>query len=580
MQQPDTTAVRSALEHAGVTVSVEEVERLGVVCRVEPASVRDALIALRDWEHSFDFQVDLFGEDTREAIDVVYHLRSFSRDEDLFVKATHPYDSVLTSVWDIHPAALMPERELCELFGLRILGHPNPKRLLTTDGCPPYLRKEVSIRTPEEVRDRASQVVNVAELTGAFGSIAAEPAPAPAASAASAGAEGGPAPLGESQPLLLPDAIKRAPSGVDHVSTEHLILSMGPQHPSTHGVLRLKMEIDGEEVVSTEAVIGHLHRGIEKLAESRRFNAVGTLMDRGDYVSGIHNELAFALATEQLLEVDVPRRASWLRVLLGELNRIASHITWYGPVGLDTGVMGLFLYVFRDRESLLDILEDITGQRMMFNYVRPGGVVADITTTAEAKIRAFLDTFDTYMDENEEIIMGNEIFQARTQGLGVLTPEMALAFGVTGGNLRSTGVSWDLRKDRPYSCYDEFDFQVPVAETGDVYARCQVRVGEMRQSTRIIRQCIDGLPEGEFTAKVPRVLRPPAGETYAAVESPRGELGIHLFTDGSDSPYRMRYRPPAMYALQAGETLLAGGLIADAVVVMGSMDVVLGEIDR
>ena len=579
MQQLDPSTVRSALERAGVSASVEEVAHLGVVCRVEPTAVRDALVALRDSEHRFDFLVDLLGVDTGEAVDTVYHLRSFLRDEELYVKALHDYDGVLASVWDIHPATLMPERELCELFGLKLSGHPNPKRLLTTDGCPPYLRKEVAIRTPEEVRDRGSQVVDVTKLTGAFGSIAADEVRAEPTDAF-AEVEGGLAPLGTSQPAVLPDAVKRAPSGIDHVSTEHLILSMGPQHPSTHGVLRLALEIDGEEVVSSEAVIGHLHRGIEKLAESRRFNAVGTLMDRGDYVSGIHGELAFALATEKLLEVDVPRRASWLRVMLGELNRISSHITWYGPTGLDTGVMGLFLYTFRDRETILDILEDVTGQRMMFNYVRPGGVVADLTTTAEAKIRAFLDTFDTYMDENEEIIMGNEIFQARTMGLGVMDRSTALSFGLTGGNLRASGFSWDLRKDRPYSCYDEFDFDVPVSEVGDVYARIQVRVGEMRQSARIIRQCIDGLPEGDFTAKVPKVLRPPAAETYAAVESPRGELGIHLITDGGDSPYRMRYRPPAMYALQAGETLLAGTLIADAVVLMGSMDVVLGEIDR
>jgi NADH-quinone oxidoreductase subunit D len=386
--------------------------------------------------------------------------------------------------------------------------------------------------------------------------------------------------VGDFQPTNYPTGVNRVPSGVDHVNTEHLVLNMGPQHPSTHGVLRLLLEVDGELIVGAEAVIGHLHRGIEKLAESRRYSAVGTLMDRGDYVSGIHNELAFALATEQLLDVEIPRKASWLRVLTGEINRIASHTTWYGPAGLDTGSMGLFLYVFRDRELLLDVLEDITGQRMMFNYVRPGGVVRDITTTAEPKIRKFLDGFETYIDEHYEFLLENEIFQARTRGLAVLTREQALAFGLTGGNLRASGFSWDVRRDRPYAAYSEMDFEIPTAEEGDVYARTQVRVEEMRQSARIIRQCIDGMPEGDFTAKVPKVLRPPAGESYASVESPRGELGIHLVSDGTDSPYRMRYRPPAMYALQAGESLMPGTLIADGVVLMGSMDVVLGEIDR
>jgi hypothetical protein len=354
---------------------------------------------------------------------------------------------VLTSIWDVFPAALMPERECCELFGLRLSGHPNPKRLLTTDGCPPFLRKEVQIRSAQVVRDRAAQVVDHTKLRRTFGSIAADqPAVTPEAASRSDGGSvaSGMVAGGEFQPVSLPAGVLRAPAGVDQVSTEHLIVNMGPQHPSTHGVLRLLLEIDGEEVVTAEAVVGHLHRGVEKLAESRRYSAVGTLLDRGDYVSGIHNELAFALAAEKLAGIEVPRRASYLRVLMGELNRIASHITWYGPTGLDAGMMGLFLYTFRDREAILDILEDVTGQRMMFNYVRPGGVLADITTTAEAKIRTFLETIDMYIDEHDEILMGNEIFQMRTQGIGLLDRETALAFGLTGANLRASGVSWDM----------------------------------------------------------------------------------------------------------------------------------------
>ena len=306
----------------------------------------------------------------------------------------------------------------------------------------------------------------------------------------------------------------------------------------------------------------------------------GTLLDRGDYASGIHNELAFALAAEKVAQIEVPPRANYLRSLLGEINRISSHLVWYGPMGLDTGAMGQFLYAFRDREMLLDILEDITGGRMMFNYVRPGGVVNDITITAEKKIRTFLETFDTYLDENSELLMGNEIFQARTQGVGLLSREGALAFGLSGANLRASGVNWDIRRERPYAAYDELEFDVPVREAGDVYARCAVRLEEMRQSTRIVRQCLDGMPEGEYTAKVAKVLRPPVGEAYAAVESPRGEMGIHLVSDGSDTPYRMRYRPPALYSLQAGEAYMPGLLIADAVVLMGSLDFVLGEVDR
>jgi NADH-quinone oxidoreductase subunit D len=577
LQQPDTTVIKSALGRSGIELAVEDVANVGIVCRVAASDARATVVALRDSDLAFDFLVDVFGIDTGEAIDVVYRMRSFARDEEVTVKAAHEYDSALRSVWDVFPAALMPERELAELFGLTLEGHPNPRRLLTTDGCAPYLRKAVPVRGAEEVRNRDTQVLDPANIERTASRIVV------LADAESDVVDEAPEPPETPQaeaPVKLPAGLKRVPTSVDVRRAEHLLLNMGPQHPSTHGVLRLILELDGEVIRSGEASIGYLHRGIEKLAESRRYSAVGTLMDRGDYVSGIHNELAFALATEKLMEVEVPRRAQYLRCLLGELNRIASHICWYGPMGLDTGAMGAFLYVFRDREMILDILEDITGARMMFNYVRPGGVVRDITTTAEAKIRSFLDEFAIHVEENAELLMGNEIFQGRTRGVGVLSRDAALAFALTGANLRGSGVAWDIRRDRPYAAYDELDFDVPVAEAGDVYSRCQVRIEEMRQSARMIRQCLDGMPEGEFTAKVPKVLRPPAGEAYAAVESPRGELGIHVVSDGSDAPYRMRYRPPALYALQAGEAMLCDTLIADAVVLMGSMDLILGEVDR
>ncbi|HET6351000.1 MAG TPA: NADH-quinone oxidoreductase subunit D [Coriobacteriia bacterium] len=382
------------------------------------------------------------------------------------------------------------------------------------------------------------------------------------------------------EPVTLPAVLVEPPCGVKELMTENLVVNMGPQHPSTHGVLRLLLELDGEQIVRGEAVVGYLHRGIEKLAEHRRYNAVGTLMDRGDYVSGIMNELAFALAAEKVGEIEVPRRASWLRVMMSEINRLASHLVWYGTMGLDAGAMGQFLYAVRDRENLLDILEDVSGQRMMFNYVRPGGVVNDITTTAEAKLRTFLKTIDGYMEEHSALLGGNEIFQGRMRGVGIVTKEMAVAFGITGANLRASGLSFDVRRDRPYAAYDEMHFDIPVASEGDCYARYLVRMEEMRQSIRIIRQCLDGMPEGDHMGKIAKVFRPPAGEAYAAVESPRGELGVYLVSDGTDSPYRMRYRPPALYALQLGEAMLPGLLIADAVVSLGSLDFVLGEIDR
>jgi len=388
--------------------------------------------------------------------------------------------------------------------------------------------------------------------------------------------------LGEGlhEPGEPPAGIRRAPEGVDGLTTEHLIINMGPQHPSTHGVLRMLVEVDGEEVVTAEVSVGYLHRGIEKLAEHRRYDAVGTLMDRGDYVSGIHGELAFALAAEKLMEVEVPRKAHWLRSLLSEINRLGSHLIWYGTFGLDTGAMGQFLYAMREREALLDILEAVTGQRMMFNYVRPGGVLADLPVGIDAKISAFLDTFDMYLDEYEALLGGNEIFQKRVKGVGVIDRDTGLAFGLTGANLRASGVDFDVRKAIPYAAYPELDFEVPLGTTGDAWDRYEVRMGEMRQSARMMRQLIDGMPEGLHTAKVPRVIRPAEGEVYASVESPRGETGIHLISDGSDRPYRMHYRGPSLYALQALEDVLPGHLLADVVMIIGSTDVMLGETDR
>jgi len=377
-----------------------------------------------------------------------------------------------------------------------------------------------------------------------------------------------------------PAGIRRIPRGVDGLATEHLVVNIGPQHPSTHGVLRLVVELDGEEIMNAEVAVGYLHRGIEKLGEHRRYHQLGTLMDRGDYVSGIHGELAAALATEQLLEVEVPAKAQWLRSLMSEINRVASHLVWYGTFGLDCGAMGQFLYAVRDRENLLDILEAVSGQRMMFNYVRPGGVVADLPADAEQKLRTFLRTIDGYLEEHDALLGGNEIFQKRVRGVGAIDRTTALSFGLTGANLRCTGVPYDVRRDKPYAAYEELQFDVPLGSTGDAWDRYLVRMEEMRQAVRMIRQCIDGLPEGDVMAKVPKVLRPPAGEVYACVESPRGELGVHLLSDGSDTPYRFHYRAPSLFAMQVLEEILPGQLLADAIMLIGSVDVVLGEIDR
>jgi NADH-quinone oxidoreductase subunit D len=379
---------------------------------------------------------------------------------------------------------------------------------------------------------------------------------------------------------VLPNGLRRVPHGVDELATEHLILNLGPQHPSTHGVLHVLVELDGEEVISAEASLGYLHRGIEKLAETRKYHQVATLLDRADYVSGMHTETAFALAVERLAGIEVPRKASWIRSLVMELNRYASHLVWLGTFGMDAGAMAPFLYIMRDREMVISVLEEISGGRMMFNYVRPGGVFADLPAGVDAKIRAWLDVADMYLDENDALLGGNEIFQARMKGTGIVDATTALAFGMTGGCLRAAGVDYDLRRDVPYCAYGELDFEVPLGIVGDNWDRYLVRIGEMRQCLRLIRQLVDGMPEGESTAAMPKLLKPPAGEMYAAVESPRGELGIHLVSDGGTTPYRMRIRSPAYFNLAVIDEALAGGLIADAIVTIGSLDIVLGEIDR
>lgn len=567
------------LNHAGLALTEETTSGLTDSFRVEPGQIRSTLATLRN-ELGYDFLVDLFGVDTQEGVEAVYHLRKNEDYTDIYVRELHPYGGTLTSVWDIYKSALMPERELCEMFGLRLKGHPNPRRLVTTDGCPPFLLKETKIRTADEVHHRERQVIDIKKLDRVAGTLAADPADDPCDLSGLNLADVSAEDLDFYVSEVIPQSIDRAPTGVDLINTEHLVLNMGPQHPSTHGVLRVLLELDGELVVTGETMIGQLHRGIEKLAEHRLYPQLGTLMDRGDYVSGIHGELAASLATEKLLEIEAPRRAQWIRCLTGELCRIASHTVWYGPSALDAGMMGLFLYLWKDREDICDILEELSGQRLMYNYIRPGGVANDLTPGIADKILAFCDSFDKRVIEHEEIVMANEIMVKRIKDVATINKETAVQFGLTGANLRASGGTWDVRKDRPYAAYSELDFEVPCRTEGDIWARFDVRINEMKQACRMIRQCIEGMPEGDYTAKMPRSIKPPAGEAYACVESPRGEVGVHLISDGTANPYRMRYRPPALFALQAGEAILPGMLIADAVVGLGSLDFVLGEIDR
>ncbi len=364
------------------------------------------------------------------------------------------------------------------------------------------------------------------------------------------------------------------------LKTQEIILNMGPQHPSTHGVLHVLLTLEGESVNDSDASIGYLHRCIEKICEHRTYAACIPMMDRADYVSGFFTELALVRTLEKMADIDVPERAQYLRVLLCELNRIATHLVWVGTFGLDLGAITPFFYCFREREAMLDILEAICGGRMMFNFFRVGGVRDDIPPGWADQVAKFLDGFDRRADDWEGLLTENEIFQVRTRGVGVLTPQMAKDYCITGPMLRATGVAKDMRKDAPYSSYERFDFDVPTHPDGDCFARYAVRVAEIRQSARIARQALEGLPEGEFRTKVPRKFKAPAGECYTKVEGPRGEIGVYIVSEGEEHPYRLKIKSPSLLNLQVLPELLRGRKVGDAVAIIGSLDIVLGEIDR
>ena len=363
--------------------------------------------------------------------------------------------------------------------------------------------------------------------------------------------------------------------------TSELVLNMGPQHPSTHGVLRVILRLDGERVIDADLVIGYIHRGIEKLSENRDWTQIITLTDRMDYVAAATNNLGYCETVEKLMSLEVPRRARYIRTILAELQRLASHCLWLGTHAMDIGAMTVFLYALRERELILDLFEEYCGARLTYNAMRVGGLPLDIPPGWDRKVRAFCDIMASKVPEYEELLTHNRIWLERTRDIGVISGPDAIAIGLSGPPLRGSGVLRDVRKDEPYAAYDEFEFDIPLGSRGDTYDRYLVRMEEFRQSLRIIRQALDGLPEGPVMGKVPRLIKPPAGETYHAIESPKGELGFFIVADGkSISPYRLRVRPPSFCNLQALRQLIRGHLVADVVALIGTIDIVLGEVDR
>ncbi len=362
---------------------------------------------------------------------------------------------------------------------------------------------------------------------------------------------------------------------------ETTIVSMGPQHPSTHGVLRLMLKLDGESVLQVVPVIGYLHRGTEKIAEKRSYAMIVPYTDRLDYISSMYMNLGYVRAVEGLLGIEAPPRARVIRTILGELQRIASHLVWLGTFGLDLGAWTAFIYCFRERELILDLFEQICGARLTYNAIRIGGIVADLPAGWEDGLRAYLTAQEQGLRDYEGLLTGNPVFRARIEGIGVISAADALNWGLSGPSLRGSGSTFDLRKDDPYECYGEVDFHVATADSGDCLGRYEVRIQEMHESLSIIRQLLPRLQEpGEVQTKVPRVLKPPAGEFYAHVEAPRGIFGVYVVSDGSANPVRVRFRSPSFANLSALNTMCAGMKLADVVAILGSIDIVLGEVDR
>lgn len=384
-----------------------------------------------------------------------------------------------------------------------------------------------------------------------------------------------------------------------------MTINMGPQHPSTHGVLRLVLELDGEIVVGCTPHIGYLHTGIEKIAESKRYQQVIPITDRMDYLAPLSNNLGYVLAVEKLLGIEVPPRAKAIRVMLTELTRIGSHLVWLGTHAIDIGAMSVFLYAFREREQILDMYEQVAGARMMSSYFRVGGLFADLPVGFEKTVRSFVTSFPDRLAEYEDLLTNNPIWIQRTKGIGVIKPEDAVDFGLSGPGLRACGVPWDIRKSNPYSGYEQYVFEISKGAHGDVYDRYLCRIFEMRQSVAIVRQSLERLPDGPIVVQDPKLTPPPkpmvkqsmealihhfllwsegfrvpAGEVYQSIESPKGEFGVYLVSDGSNTPYRVHFRTPSFVNLQSLPRMVEGRLVADLVAIIGSIDIVLGEVDR
>ncbi|HET9844728.1 MAG TPA: NADH dehydrogenase (quinone) subunit D [Nitrospira sp.] len=534
-------------------------------------------------EASFDHLTDICSVDypeDQQRFEVVYHLHSLTYHRRIRLKArVSEEDPTIASVTSIWKGAEFLEREVYDMMGISFAGHPDLRRILLpedyAEGFP--LRKDF----PAEGRGWRSQFEFIPRLD--------EP----------------PVELTEGE---VPESQKEAfrvdsPAGPRR--REELLLNMGPQHPSTHGVLRVVLELDGERIVKATPDLGYLHRGVEKLCEGLAYMQVIPHTDRLDYVCAMANNYAYVRAVEKLLGISIPERAEYIRTIVAEMQRIVGHLFWLGTQALDIGAMTVFFWTFREREALLDMFEKLCGARLTLNYYRIGGVDSDFTPDLILKLKSFLDAFPEKVKEYDSLIASNRIWLGRTKHVAVISAEDAINFGCSGPVLRGSGVGYDIRKEEPYGVYDKVDWEVPIGKNGDTYDRYWVRMEEMRQSARIIRQCLDQLPQGPIVADAPqfipppkqRVMRdmeslihhfiiftqgfkPPKAETYCASESPKGEPGFFIVSDGSARPYRLKIRAPSFVHMGAFDHMARGYLISDIITIFGTYDIVMGECDR
>lgn len=502
---------------------------------------------------------------------VVYHLFSFDRNADLRVKVPlEEGDLRVPTLTDVYPVANWYEREVWDMFGVKFDGHPHLRRILmphTWEGYP--LRKDHPARATEM----------------------------------------GPYELPEWKQDREQEALRFDPEswGLERQSedSDFLFLNLGPQHPGTHGVLRVVLQLDGEVIVDAVPDIGFHHRGAEKMGERQTWHSYIPYTDRVDYLGGVMNNLPYVLAVEKLAGIEVPDRVKVIRVMMAELFRIQSHLVWYGTFAQDVGQLSPVFYMFTDRERIFEIVSAITGGRMHPSWFRIGGVTQDLPEGWDGMFREFLDYLPPRLADYDDLVMGNQIFQARTKGVGVISTEDAIEWGVTGPNLRSTGFQWDWRKKQPYSGYEQFDFEIPTAEAGDCFARAEVRIEEMRQSLRIIQQCVDNMPAGPYKADHPLTTPPlkdftmvdietlithflnvswgpviPPGEAFVAVEATKGNNGYYLISDGSTESYRTRIRVPSFPHMQVVPVMSRGLMVPDLLAILGSLDYVLADVDR